>query len=434
MNWVKTMVKFLLFVCLLAASLAVSAQEAAVEQTEQLKTLEHLAEELKLWREQQAQAFQIQDQHLRVLEADIRRLGEVLKNAGPGVAKAKAEEKRVPSEPLPPSPPDVHKPLTVCHQGCDFQNLQQAVNAAPAGGEVSVAAEINGTCAVINKPLHLVGLRAENGQRAHLAGGVCMGKAPLVTAAANILVEGFEISNVAVGGGNGACVRMDPGTRDLVVRNVYCHDSQEGLLGTSAGRLLIENSVFENNGYGNGQAHGLYLNQGEYAEIRNSLILSTANAGHSVKSGFQHLLIEDSVIAGLNGHNSRALDAFAGGDVVLRRNIIQQGPNADNSDIIGLALESARLLPVGHSLLMESNWVVFDDPGRGQTRLFRGQKLGPVTVRNNVLVGVAQLGMDGVEVADNHWFASRQLAGLPEYDGTVRSLPSRDKMPSTRHD
>ncbi len=317
--------------------------------------------------------------------------------------------------------------ISVCNQGCDFQDLQKAVDAAPSGGMVTVAAEINGSCAVIGKPLRLVSLRGENGLRAHLAGGVCMGKAPLVTTAANILIEGFEISGVAVGDGNGACVRLDPGTRNLTLRNVYCHDSQDGLLGAIAGRLSIEDSLFVGNGFGEGQAHGMYVS-GDEAVIRRSQILASKNAGHSLKLGVRKLLVEDSVIAALDAHNSRALDAYAGGDIVLRRDVIQQGPQSDNSEIIGIALEPNRLLPSGHSLLMEDNWIIYDDTNRGNKVLFRDKlRLGPVVLRDNVMVGITGMGADGVKEDGSRWFDTREQAGLPKYDGSLNSLPSPGK-------
>jgi hypothetical protein len=241
----------------------------------------------------------------------------------------------------------------------------------------------------------------------------------LVTAASDILIEGFEISGIAVADGNGACIRLDPGTRNLTVRDVYCHNSQDGILGNSEGRFLIENSAFIDNGFDNGQSHGLYVG-GDEIVIRHCRILSTQNAGHSIKAGPRKLTIEDSVIAALNGHNSRALDAYAGGEVVLLRNVIQQGPQSDNHEVIGLGLEAARLQPDKHNFRMEGNWVIFDPPDQGV--LFRGRALGPVTVQNNTFIGLKGMGM-AVQETSNRWFKSRSQAGLPEFDGELSSLP-----------
>ena len=353
----------------------------------------------------------------------MQRIEEALK-----LLKDRAAAAPPPAAPATPAAAKTPGDISVCAQGCDFQDLQKAVDAAPAGGRVSVAAEISGSCAVIKKSLHLLGLRGEGGLRAHLAGGVCWGKAPLVTAGEGIVIEGFEISGVSVADGNGACIRMDPGTRNLVVRNVYCHDSQNALLGTVGGRLLVEDSLFERTVPGPGLSHGFYLNDGDEAVIRRCKILSVSNRGHSLKSGYQKLLVEDSVIAGLGAHNSRAIDAFRGGEIVLRRNVIQQGPESDNDDVVALATEPKRVLASRQSLLMEDNWVIFDDPGRGNKILLKGQELGPIVLRNNAFVGLTGLGARDAKEEGSHWFESRGQAGLPAFDGTTASLPAPGKV------
>lgn len=382
-----------------------------------------LITEIQAMREEMRLSIKQQNNHIQQIEEELKRLQAV-------GTKPNSPQPATPSE-AEPSPPisKSNNNVSVCYQGCDFQDLQQAVNAAPVGGLVTVAAEINGTCAVINKPLRLLGLAGKDGTRAHLVGGVCIGKAPLVIAGPNISIEGFEISDIQVGDGNGACIRLDPGSRDISIKNLYCHDSQDGILGGLAGRLTIEDSKLEANGFGDGSAHGIYLTHGNEALIRRSKILSTKNAGHSLKSGVQKLIVEDSTIAALNGHNSRALDAYAGGDITLRRNVIQQGPNSDNSEVIGLALEPSRLLPNGHSVLLEDNWILYDDDKRGGKILFRGKKLGPIVVRNNLMVGLNGIGMDGVKDTGNRWAETRKQVGLPPYDGTLECLPIPGKSP-----
>ncbi|MFM8330258.1 MAG: hypothetical protein ACKN9T_01065 [Candidatus Methylumidiphilus sp.] len=379
-----------------------------------------VAEEIRLLREELRQALAQQDARLAQMAEALRGLQS--KPAEPPPAP-KPPADTPPPAPAPPAAAKVSGTVTVCNSGCDFQDLQKAVDAAPSGGTVSVAAEVNGTCAVINKPLRLLGQRDANGGRPHFAGGICWGKAPFVTMAPNILIDGFEISGVKTGDGNGACIRIDPGTRDLVIRNVYCHDSQMAVLGGDAGRLLIEDSVFERTAPNASYSHLLYLSDGNEAVIRRCKLLSATNLGHTLKSGYKRLLVEDSVIAALNGHNSRAIDAYGGGDIVLRGNVIQQGAESDNNDIIAIALEPKRLVPTGHALLMERNWVLFDDAKRWHKVLIRGQHLGPLVVRDNVFVGLTGIGEDGVTQDGNRWFDSRENAGLPKFDGSLNTLP-----------
>lgn len=387
-------------------------QDLGYYQSREQQNSEDLKVEIRASHEEFRQTLERQNSRIQRIEEAALKL-----KAGEDAARQPLPQaKSVPAE-----PPIGAAMLTVCSQGCDFNDLQKAVDATAPGGEINVAPEINGTCAVINKSIHIIGKRGSDGRRAHLAGGVCNGRAPLVTAAGNIVIEGFEISGVSVSNGNGACIRLDPGTQDLTVRDIYCHDSQEGVLGASDGHFLIEDSVFIDNGFDNGQSHGLYIG-GDAVLIRRCRILSTQNAGHSLKSGARKLTVEDSIIAALNGHNSRALDVYSGGEVELLRNVIQQGPQSENSDIIGLALESQRLQPDNHSLRLENNWVIFDNPGQGV--LIRGRKLGPITAHNNTFIGLKGMGLDGVQDIDNHWFESRKLAGLAPFDGTSSSLPA----------
>lgn len=382
---------------------------------------DELSAEIQALKQQLEQDRAREDQRIQHIEGLLKAHGDQQVAPVPAATAAPASAPAAVNAGQPPQPANA---ITVCSQGCDFSDLQKAVDAVPAGGEIDVSPEINGSCAVIAKPVHLVGKRRGDGKRAHLPGGVCQGKGPLITAAADIVIEGFEISNVNVPSNNGACIRLDPGTRNLTIRDIYCHDNQEGLLGASDGRLLIEDSVFVGNGL-NGSAHGLYISGGDEAVIRRTHILSSHNSGHSLKSGARKLRVEDSVIAALNGNNSRALDLYAGGDIVLLRNVIQQGPNSENSDVIGLGMQTANLFADGHYFRMDGNWVIADPQGR--SILFRGQKLGPVVLQNNKFVGLKGVGLDGVAENGDQWFTGRNQAGLPEFDGTPACLPESVK-------
>ncbi len=142
--------------------------------------IEDLKAEIRALHEELRQILESQNSRLQRIEDTLKL------TAGEEAARQPLPRvKSVPTE--PPKSADI---LTVCSQGCDFNNLQKAVNAAAPGGEISVAPEINATCAVIKKTLHIVGKRGTDGRRAPLSGGVCNGKAPLVTAAGNIVIEG----------------------------------------------------------------------------------------------------------------------------------------------------------------------------------------------------------------------------------------------------
>jgi hypothetical protein len=314
---------------------------------------------------------------------------------------------------------------TLCREGCAFSDLNAAIKAASPGSVIRVAPGIYGICGIVDKPLRLIGLKDASGKRAHLAGGVCNGKGPLVLKAPDIVIQGFEISNVTVPSKNGACIRIDPEAGDVIIRDIYCHDSEDGILGgPKRGNVTIEDSRFERNGSDQGQAHSIYVYDGDNLVIRRTQIFNTKGEGHTVKSGAKRTVIEDSILAALDSQNSRAIDFFAGGVLEVRRSVIEQGKNSDNSDAFGIALESSRINPEPHSTLIENNWIIFDDLERGN-RLLRVKQFGPITVRGNNIVGMTSIADSYIEavVENNRLYRDRNEAGLPKYDGSPSSLP-----------
>jgi hypothetical protein len=316
--------------------------------------------------------------------------------------------------------------LRVCPVGaapseCGYDRLQDALDAALPGDQIILAPGIYGEGATISTP-ELV-LRGEPG--AHLRGHAVEGKAALVVKAAGVLIEGIECSGIAVRDNNGACIRIEGD--DLTVRDVHFHDNQQGILsGPGGGVLLVEDSVFERNGFG-GQAHGVYVGRPvETFVFRNNRVLATTGAGHGLKSRARRTIVEGSVIAGLDRQDSRAIDLPEGGEVEIRNNVLQKGSNSDNAQMIGLALEGP--LHQANETLIEGNLLLFDTvptgivqslgralglmPARGT--VIHSESPGPVVLRNNVIVGAREIGQ-GVIEEGNRSFRSRREAGLPPF-------------------
>jgi hypothetical protein len=136
-------------------------------------------------------------------------------------------------------------------------------------------------------------------------------------------------------------------------------------------------------------------------------------------------------LADLIGHNSRAIDAFAGGEVIVRRSVIQQGKNSDNYEAFSIAVEARRTTPEPHSTTLEDNWIVIDDPERCCRWQFFAKQFGPIVVRANGFVGMTQVAETPLDVTRdrNGLFASRKNAGLPAYDGRLASLPEPGSLP-----
>lgn len=83
----------------------------------------------------------------------------------------------------------------------------------------------------------------------------------------NFTAENIEFSGGFSSSTNGAGMRFDI-SGDITIRNCFFHDNHNGILG-GCGNLLVENSIFEHNGYGDGQSHNMYV-WGNTFTLRNS--------------------------------------------------------------------------------------------------------------------------------------------------------------------
>ena len=259
--------------------------------------------------------------------------------------------------------PPAREPLRVCplsnaQRDCRYHGLQDALAVALPGDRVVLAPGVYEEGAIVTTP----GLILQGEPGAHLRGQAVEGKAALVVKANGVTIEGIECSAIAVRDRNGACIRIEGD--NLTVRGVHFHDNQQGILsGPGGGVLLVENSLFERNGFG-GLAHGVYIGpQIDTFVFRNNRVLATTGAGHGVKSRARRTIIENNVIAGLDGRDSRAIDVPDGGEVVIRGNVLEKGPNSANGQMIGLALED-NLHDVNQTLI-ENNLFVFDTVPQG---------------------------------------------------------------------
>ncbi len=222
-------------------------------------------------------------------------------------------------------------------------------------------------CGTVKGPVDFHGARL---QRA-----VCGGKAALIAK------NGAEISNVEISdisiGVNAACIRWAGGR--LKLRNVHCRNTDMGLLGRGT-RLDIEDSDFgETIDAGSNHGHVLYLVSAEEVRIRNSRIHDPGNDGHVLKSGARRLVVENSLLEGGDRSYSRIIDAFNGGQLVVRNSRLVVGARGGNGDVVGFGAEMRQAF--------EDNRIVFDggsvDCRAGLTRrlvhLWQ-DRTGPVTI------------------------------------------------------
>jgi len=289
------------------------------------------------------------------------------------------------SQDNPPLPTETQNGARACvDDDCSYGTVESALAAATDGVVVRILAGVYRDGGV----LRANGVRIE-AEGVYLFDRAWQGKANLVIQGDDTVILGLRCSHIRVADANGACIRAEG--RNLTLRGVHFHDSQTGLLsGRTAGRIVIEDSTFErlgNRGEEIGNAHGIYIGSIDEFILRRSRVLASEGGGHEVKSRAARTVIEDNVIASLSGVDSRQIDLPNGGDIVIRRNVLQKGPHSSNHQVIGIGMERGRGHGTDHAFneaIVEDNTVLFDR--RGRNVFVSVRDVPEARTRNNLVI------------------------------------------------
>jgi hypothetical protein len=203
-----------------------------------------------------------------------------------------------------------------------------------------------------------------------------------VIRSSNVVVENIEFSGARVPDENGAGIRAEG--NGLTICNAYFHDNENGILG-GVGELLIEYSEFNHNGIGEyGRTHNLYINEATTRLVFRHNYSHNAYIGHELKSRAQSNYILYNRLMNETGNASYEMDFPNGGLTYVIGNVVQQGPNTDNSTILAYGLEG---LSGGrtHNLYVVNNTMV-NDLGSGAF-VTAASGTSVVQLINNLLVG-----------------------------------------------
>jgi hypothetical protein len=266
-------------------------------------------------------------------------------------------------------------------QGQQYATISAAVNASHDGDVLQVqAGTYTNDFATINTKITLQGV----GGMVHMvASGDIPNDKGILIVNTDATIDHFEFSGATGSSNNAAGIRYQGGA--LTLTNDYFHDNQNGLLGagTSSGSITISNSEFANNGAGDGYTHNLYV--GDIAKLTISdSYFHDAVVGHEIKSRAAETVITNTRIIDHDSTSSYSVDLPNGGKATLSGNIIQQGPNGDNPNIIAYGAEG-----VTHAVntLTMTNNTVLNDMGKGML-VFDGSG-SPVTVDGTKVWGIA---------------------------------------------
>ncbi len=229
------------------------------------------------------------------------------------------------------------------------------------------------------------------------------GKGALVIKGDNTYIEGIECHSIYVPDNNGVCVRLEG--KGITLNKVHFHHAQGGLLGSrKGGDIRIENSRFEHLGDG-AFYHGIYTLEQTRLFIHNSYLLNNRNAGHEIKSRSYHTEITHSVVAASQSKDSRLIDVPNGGILIIRDNILVEGPFSENHDLLSWGVEGVKH-PQGQ-IIIENNIFIAD---KKSARLIAIKNApSDIRINNNIVIG----DISGLSKDENVFFKSRSEVSLP---------------------
>jgi hypothetical protein len=197
-------------------------------------------------------------------------------------------------------------------------------------------------------------------------------------AGTDLTVENVTFAGAKSWDRNGAGIRHEG--RNLTVVNCRFLGNEDGVLATGdpKGVIVVRNSKFVDNGFGDGQSHAIYVSSGGRLLIEGGHFVGT-RIGHHIKSLAGATVVRGSVLDDAYGRSSYAVDVSKGGDVVIENNKIIQSANADNYTIVNYDLtrggEAVRIVITGNEITNR-----FD----GGVLLRNDTKLAPVVSENRI--------------------------------------------------
>lgn len=328
--------------------------------------------------------------------------------------------------PTPTPPPSGH--VLQVGPGKQFAKPCAAIAAAVSGDTIEIDSSVTyvgDVCAWSTNNLTLIGV---GGGRAHIdAGGLnSQGKGIWVISGKNNTVENIEFSGATVPDHNGVGIRAQGD--NLTVRNCYFHDNEEGILTDSSptSTVTIEFSEFAFNGFGDGQSHNLYINHVGTLIFRYNYS-HHAKIGHLLKSrAAQNFILYNRLSDEATGTSSYQIDLPNGGKSYVIGNLIEQGPNNDNSTFIAYLEEGTNAANPSHKLFVVAN-TFRNDAGSG-TFVSPAGSADPVVIRNNIFSGPGAITNQASALKSGNFTGNPMFVNQANYDYHLTSgSPARGK-------
>jgi hypothetical protein len=291
-----------------------------------------------------------------------------------------------------------------------------AIAAASDGDTIQIDSSVTysgDVCAWSTNNLTLIGVGSGRAVL-NAAGQSSQGKAIWVISGSNTDVENIEFTGATVPDNNGAGIRAQ-GT-NLTIRNCYFHDNQDGIL-TDGGNstILIEFSEFYHNGAGDGFSHNLYIGNITKFIFRYNYSHG-AVIGHLLKSrAAENDIYYNRFSDETAGNASYEVDLPNGGLSYVIGNLIEKGPNAQNSALVTYQEEGANPGNPDHELFVVNNTMV-NDYGRGTFVVVDSSVTVPAVIKNNIFQGAGTITNQSAAVTANNYAGNAMLVSPATYD------------------
>jgi len=219
-----------------------------------------------------------------------------------------------------------------------------------------------------------------------VAGKTCLEQGIFVIAGSNVTVQNITFRDAVVPDHNGAGIKMLGD--NLTVRDSRFEHNENGILtgGTPASSIRISNSTFIGNGACiEACAHGVYAGAPiKLLDVEHCVFFDT-RTGHHIKSRAHETIVRDSRIEdGPSGTASYLIETPVGGDLLVRHNVLEKGPNTGNrSAAISIGVESSA--NPTNSLVVQDN--IFRNDAPRQTIFVRNSTATPASLIDNQVSG-----------------------------------------------
>jgi hypothetical protein len=300
--------------------------------------------------------------------------------------------------------------------GKPFATPCAAIAAASSGDTIEIDSTGNysgDVCQWSTNNLSLIGMGASRA-KVDAAGKNSQGKGIWVISGNNTTVENIEFTGASVVDLNGAGIRAEGA--NLTVRNCYFHDNQEGILSDGGpSTITIEFSEFFHNGAGDGFSHNLYIGNVSHFIFRYNYSHG-AIIGHLLKSrAAQNDIFYNRLSDEINGTASYEIDLPNGGKSFIIGNLIEKGPNAQNSGLVSYQAEGPAPGNPDHELFVVGNTMV-NDFGKGTFVVVDASVSLPAVIKDNIFQGAGSATNQSNSVQANNFSGDAKLLNPAAYD------------------